>query len=139
MPAAWWLNRRAYFYFMLRELTAVFVAGYCVFLLAMLWRLRQACAAAAQRAGATLTRDHYLNVLGAVFDEMLDWLQTPWSVGLHFLALLFACYHAATWFNLTPQIMVIRLGEEKVPGAVVAAANYALWLIVSLVLVWLVL
>ena len=117
MPVTWWLTRRAYFYFMLRELTAVLVAAYCLVLLIMLWRLRQ---------GPT------------EFETFLDQLAHPRAIGFHFVALVAAIYHAATWFNLMPQIMVIRLGEEKVPPVLLLAANGVIWLVASAVLVWLV-
>lgn len=117
MSATWWLKRRSYFYFMLRELTAVFVAAYCVILLVMLWRLKQGPQS---------------------FQNFLDQLQTLPAMLFHFFALVFAAYHAITWFDLTPQIMVVRVGEEKVPPAVIAATNYLAWLAVTAVLVWVV-
>ena len=39
MPATWWLTRKTYFLFMVRELTCVFVGGYLVFLLVWLYHL----------------------------------------------------------------------------------------------------
>ncbi|MBI3468508.1 MAG: fumarate reductase subunit C [Planctomycetes bacterium] len=117
MAAGWWLKKRAYFYFMLRELTVVFIAAYCVLLLVMLWLLKQG---------------------PYEFDTLLDHFASPWAVGFHFIALVAALYHAFTWFNLAPQGIAVRLGEEKVPGVVIVASNYALWLIVSALLIWLV-
>ena len=118
LPAWWWLKTRSYFYFMLRELTAVFVAAYCVILLVMLWKLK---------------RDP------TEFDNFLDSLQSPWAIAFHFIALLFAAYHSATWFNLTPQIMVIRLGEEKVSPLLIGLSNYVIWFAVSAFIMWIVL
>ena len=42
MPATWWLRRKTYFLFMVRELTSVFVGGYAVFLLVLVWRAQDA-------------------------------------------------------------------------------------------------
>ena len=39
MPRTWWLGHRVYFFFMVRELTSVFIAGYLVLFLLMLHRL----------------------------------------------------------------------------------------------------
>ena len=29
----WWLKKKSYFFFVIREMTSLFVAGYCLFLL----------------------------------------------------------------------------------------------------------
>lgn len=117
MPATWWLRKRAYFWFMIRELTAVFVGAYCIVLMVFLWRIKQGV---------------------SQYQEFLDILQTPWSVGFHFVALVFAVYHSITWFNLLPKVIVLRQGEEKVPGVFLVAAHYLAWFAVSAVLVCLV-
>ena len=117
MPATWWLQKRSYLYFMLRELTAVFVAAYCVILLVLLWRLKQ-------------------GVVG--YQDFLNLLRTPWSVGFHVIALVFAIYHTVTWFNLLPKVIVLRSGEEKIPGVFLVAGHYLAWILVSVLLVWLV-
>src|SRR5258706_16343559 len=41
IPPNWWLRKRSYTLFMIRELTAVFVGGYAVFLLFLLFRASQ--------------------------------------------------------------------------------------------------
>src|SRR5262249_55309397 len=41
MPSNWWLKKRNYTLFMVRELTAVFVAGYAIFLLVLIYRASQ--------------------------------------------------------------------------------------------------
>ena len=55
------------------------------------------------------------------------------------VALVFVAYHAVTWFSLAPQAMVVRVRGKRVPGAWIAAANYAAWATVSAVVAWLVL
>jgi fumarate reductase subunit C len=118
MPLSWWLQKPQYFRFMLREFTAVFLAGYCVFLLVLLWKVKQGSDA---------------------YEDFRDrWIQ-PHYVVLHVLAFVAALYHSITWFNLTPKVMVIRRGEEKVPAALIAGANYVLWLLVSAVILFIVL
>ncbi len=118
MPATWWLRRRAYFLFIVREVTSVFVAIYCVILLVGLCRLKEG---------------------GDAFESFLVSLRSPFSIGFHVVALLFAGYHSITWFNLTPKAMVIRIGEEKVPPLLIAGSNYVAWLVLSAALIWIVL
>jgi fumarate reductase subunit C len=47
---------------------------------------------------------------------------------------LLVVFHSITWFNLTPKAMIVRIGDRRVPDALVVAANYAAWVVVSLVL-----
>ena len=117
MPGTWWLQKRAYFWFMIRELTAVFMGAYCVILLVMLWRLKQG---------------------NPQFFAFLYLLQTPWSIGFHFIAWLAAMFHTVTWFALMPKAMVIRVGEEKVPAFLLVGAHWLAWLVISVLMVWLV-
>ncbi len=117
MPNTWWLHQAAYFKFMLREFTAVFIAIYCVILLIGISRLK---------AGA----EEYSGFVAA--------LQTPWSIGFHTVALAFAIYHSVTAWNAIPKLLVVRLGEEQVPPALLVLSQYGAWLAVSALLVWLV-
>ncbi len=116
MPSAWYLRTQPYRVFMLRELTSVFIAGYLVFLIVLLVRLGQGY---------------------EQYAAMMESLRSPLAVIAHGLALAAAVFHSITWFNLTPQVMPIRIGEEQVPGAVVAiGAGYLPWLTVSGVILW---
>ena len=114
----WWLKRKPYILFMIRELTSVFVAGYCIFLLVLVYKLTQ---------GA----DAYGNFMAA--------LKSPSSVALHLITLSFVLYHTITWFNLTPKILVLYRGEERIPQGLVAGVFYIGWVVVSVIVVWLVL
>jgi len=113
MPWNWWLHNYHLTLFMIRELTSVFVAGYAVFLMVMLYRYGQS----AER-----------------FHEFYLTLQSPWSVVLHLIVLAFVVFHSLTWFNLTPKVVILWRGEEKVSPALIIAAHYGLWLVVSLVI-----
>jgi fumarate reductase subunit C len=114
----WWLERPAYFVFILREVSSVFVAWFVVFLVKLLWALAHGPGwyAAFQR-----------------------WSSHPAVVGLNAVTLFFVTLHAVTWFNLAPKAMVIDVGGRRLPPAVVAGANYAAWAVVSAALAWLVL
>ena len=114
----WWLKRKPYILFMIRELTSVFVAGYCIFLLVLVYKLTQGANA-------------YGNFMAA--------LKSPSSVALHLVTLSFVLYHTITWFNLTPKILVLYRGEERIPQGLVAGMFYAGWVAVSVIIVCLVL
>ena len=114
----WWLKRKPYILFMIRELTSVFVAGYCIFLMVLVYKLTQ---------GA----DAYGNFMAA--------LKSPISVVLHLITLVFVLYHTITWFNLTPKILVLYRGEDRIPQGLVAATFYAGWVVVSIIITLLIL
>ncbi len=115
-PKDWFIRTRTYRRFMVRELTSVFMGGYLVFLLVWLYHLGQG---------------------PEQFQALLMNLRQPVSVALHVLALAAALYHSITWFNLTPTAMPLRLGEERLPNAVVAIAmGYAPWLLLSGLILW---
>jgi fumarate reductase subunit C len=115
LPATWWLRNANYVRFMLRELSSVFVALFLVVFLVELHRL-------AEGPGA--------------YAAYLETLRAPGWIGFHVVALAFALYHSVTWFNLTGVVQVVRLGERQVPPRVVTAASFALWAVVSVVLLW---
>ena len=116
MPADWWLKKPAYTRFMIRDITSVFIAGYCIFLMYVLCRAQQSPKAFAA----------FYNGWGSGL-----------SMVLHLIALVFAVYHSVTFFNLTPQVLVVFQGEEKVPAGKIAGAHFALWAVVSFVIIFL--
>ena len=118
VPNTWWLKRRPYILFMIRELTGVFVAGYCIFLMILVYKLTQGTNA-------------YENFMAA--------LKSPISVALHLITLAFVLYHTITWFNLTPKILVLYRGEDRIPQGLVAGTFYVGWVVVSAIVAWLVL
>jgi len=118
MSRTWWLHNRAYFLFMVREFTSIFIAAYLVLFLVMVHRLTQG-------------RDAY--------DAYLRFLATPGMLVFHSVALVFALFHTITWFSILPKVVVVRLGEEQVPGWIVAGVNFAAWVIVSGLIAWFVL
>lgn len=114
LPKSWWLRKPTYFAFMVRELTSVFVAGYAVFLLVLVgWAAD-------------------LEAFGRFFLA----LRSPWSVALHLVGLAMVLFHTITWINLTPKVLVLWRGEERVSPAMIAASNYLAWLVVSGVVAW---
>ena len=117
MPRDWWNKNSAYRLFMLRELSSVFVALFLLELLCFVSRVGQ---------GREAT------------EQFIASLRHPLYLLFHVVVLAFALLHSITWFNLTPKVMVIRRGEERVPDVLVAGSNYIACLGVSLLLWWIV-
>jgi len=116
MSVWWWLQKRTYTKFVLRELTSVFVA---FFALMTLWQVRA------------------LGEGPEAYARFLARLQTPPFLALHGVAFLFVLFHAVTWFNLAPKAMVVRLRGKRVPDFIIAGLNYFAWLVASGVVAWL--
>ena len=114
VPIFWWLRSASYVKFMCRELTSLFVAYAAGLLLVQAWALGQGAAAHAR---------------------LLNWLSHPAVVTWHVILLATLLFHTVTWLNLTPQALVLRLGRWRVPKTVVWAGHYAVWLVLSLVIV----
>jgi fumarate reductase subunit C len=117
-PRLWWLRRRSYLLFILRELSSVFVAWFVVFLLLLV------------RAVAAGERE---------YQRFLDLSANPWMIALNLVALLFVVFHAVTWFRLAPQAMVVRLRGRQVPAMSILALHFLAWAVVSAVVAWVVL
>ena len=110
----WWLQRRRYTLYMIRETTCVAVGGYTLFLLLLV----------------SLAGDE------AAFSALVDRLSSPLSVVLHLIALLLLIYHAVTFIQAGPKAIVLYRGDERVPPRLIVGALYAAWLGVSLVIAW---
>lgn len=113
MPSNWWLKRRSYFLFMVRELTCLFVGGYALLLLILASRLGDA-------------------------DSFSSLLKNPLVIVLQVIALPMVLYHTVTWLNLTPKVLVIWRGESRVNPVLIAAAHYLAWFVVSVIILWIV-
>ena len=114
----WWLERRSYFAFIMRELSSVFVAWSVVYLLLLV------------RAVSHGDSD---------YEQFLAWSGRPVVLVINIVSLCFIALHAITWFNLAPQAMVVRVLGKRVPGPLIMASNYAAWAVASALVVWLVL
>lgn len=116
LPWHWFMGRRGFRLFMIREATSVFIGAYLVWLLVWLARLGQGPEA---------------------FEAMQASAASPLGLLFHLLALAAALYHSITWFNLTPKIMPMYVGEDRVPDAWAAfAMGYLPWALVSTVILW---
>jgi fumarate reductase subunit C len=118
MSTWWWMKRREYIAFIVRELSSVFVAWFVVFLLMLV---------------------HAVSQGEEAYKDFLSWAGQPVVLGLNLVSLVLVTYHAVTWFNLAPQAMVVHLRGQRVPGLWIAGGNYAAWAVVSALLAWLLL
>ena len=117
MSVFWWVGRRSYLIFVLRELSSVFVAWSVVFLLLLV---------------------HALSQGGAAYQRFLNLSSNPWMLALNVVALAFVVFHTITWFNLAPQAMVVRLRGKRVPRSWIAGAHYGSWALLSALVTWLI-
>lgn len=114
----WFVERRSYLVFVLRELSSLFVAWFVVFLLLLLRAIG---------AGA------------AAYQEFVAWSAQPWMLALNVVALAFVILHAVTWFALAPDAMVLKVRGRRVPRGQIIAGHYVTWAAVSAFLAWLIL
>jgi fumarate reductase subunit C len=107
MPNSWWLKKPSYVLFMLRELSSVFVALYALCMLSLLYAVSQGQAS---------------------YESWIATSQSPAAVLFHLVVLVFVLYHTVTWFRISGRIF----GKGALSPGIVVAANYAVWLVVSL-------
>jgi fumarate reductase subunit C len=114
----WFVERSSYLLFVLRELSSLFVAWFVAFLLLL------------------------VRAIGAgpdAYQSFLGWAAQPGMLLLNAVALAFVVLHAVTWFSVAPDAMAPRLRGQRVPRNRMIAAHYAVWVVVSALLAWLVL
>ena len=113
----WWTRKRAYFVFVMRELSSVFVAWFVAYLLLLVSAVGQGEAA---------------------YQRFLDWASSPWVTVLKVVGLAFVLLHTVTWFSLTPQAMGVRVAGRPVPAFHIIAGQYTGLVVVSGFVFWLV-
>ena len=113
----WWLEKRSYFAFILREASCLFVAWAVVYLLLLVRAITEGV---------------------AIYQSFLAWAAQPWVLWLNIISFVFLVFHAITFFVAAPQALVLHVGGKRVPGSLVAASHYVAWAAAS-VLIFLVL
>jgi fumarate reductase subunit C len=113
----WWVRKRTYFLFVMRELSSIFIAWLILYLLLFVRAVGEGAAA---------------------YDDFLDRAASPWLVTVNVVAFAFVLLHTVTWFLLTPQAMVIAVRGRRVPAVAIIAAQYAGLAVVSAFVLWLV-
>lgn len=117
MSIFWWVKRKPYVYFIVRELTSLFVAAYAVILLFQLNALRHGPEA---------------------WEGLIASFSTPFSITLHIVILGFVLFHTITWFKLAPSAMVLKVGKKKIPGIAIIAVNFVMWIVLSIGIAWII-
>lgn len=106
----WWLAKPSYLAFMLREGSCMFVGWFTVYLLLLLDAVLEGPLA---------------------YELFLAWSATPWVLALNVVTLGFVVFHAITFFQATPQAMVVKVGRTRVPPQAVLLGHFAGWVVVS--------
>jgi fumarate reductase subunit C len=111
----WWKRNPYYLWYLLRELSSVFVTLYALVLLWGLWRLTQGEAA---------------------FEAWRESLGRPLGAAFHAVTLGLVAYHSWTWFKVMPRTMpFVRIAGYRVPDRLFVAGGVCATLLVSAALV----
>ena len=94
----WWLRRRSYVLYMVRELTVVFMVAWLVWFLYEVWQLKQ-------KAFVSLTGNYAVLAFSLV-------------------CLFFTLWHAVTFLNLSGLILRVPIGDRFLPAAAVKGAAF---------------
>ncbi|HEX5089487.1 MAG TPA: fumarate reductase subunit C [Nocardioides sp.] len=113
----WWLRKRTYFVFVMRELSSLFVGWFVVFLLLLVRAVGRGDAA---------------------YHDFLDWADSPVVIAVNVVGFAFILLHTVTWFGVTPQAMALRVRGKPVPAPVVIAGQYVGLAVVTAFIWWLV-
>jgi fumarate reductase subunit C len=111
VSTVWWLEKRSYFAFILREGSCLFVAWFVAFLLLLVRAVAQGEAA---------------------YQAFLAWAAQPSVLLLNVVSFAFLVFHAVTFFDAAPQALVLHVGRRRVPSQLVAIGHYAGWAVVSI-------
>jgi len=106
----WWLEQPRYIRYMAREMSALFIGIYALILIVGLFRLSQGEVA---------------------YEAFLAAVEGPAGQVFAVVTIVFAVYHTYTWFEVTPKAMPLTFGGKRVPGAVIVAAHWIGFLVVS--------
>ncbi|MGH2350642.1 MAG: hypothetical protein ACRDJN_03390 [Chloroflexota bacterium] len=113
LPRTWWLQKRGYFLFMLREFTVLPIALWLLSLLLEISRLG---------AGPNTNGGGYYAYT------------SPLYVAFSVVCLAFALLHSITWLGISGVILRVPVGERDLPPRLVTGANFALWAATTVVI-----
>ena len=109
MSAGWWTKKGHYFWYMVREFTALPLA------LWLLWLLYEI-----QRAGRGASGYYPPS-------------STPFVI-FSVICLLFALYHSFTFLKLAGVILHFKVLDKPVPSGLIVASQFGAWLVASIVI-----
>jgi fumarate reductase subunit C len=114
----WFVTRWPYRIFMLRELSAVFLAGYTILLVVLVANVHDGANA---------------------FTDFRNTLRSPALIAFNAVALLFALLHTVTWFQAMPKVLPLRYGRDRRLALALAGGNYLILLALTAVVLVIVL
>jgi fumarate reductase subunit C len=107
LGGGWWLRRRSYFLYMVRELTVVFMVAWLVWFLYEVYQLRQG---------------------------RFQGLKGNYAVlAFSSVCLFFTLWHAVTFLNLSGLILRVPIGDRFLPAVAVKGAAFGGLVVVTLV------
>jgi fumarate reductase subunit C len=109
MPSGWWLRKRHYFLYVVREFTALPMA---LWLLWLLWDIKSAGAGPSKFEPPT-------SLAFVIFSAV---------------CLAFATYHSYTFLKLAGVIIHLKLFDKPVPPWVIVFTMFGLWALASIVI-----
>jgi fumarate reductase subunit C len=109
MPASWWTRNRRYFFYVVREFTALPMG------LWLLWLLYDIKSAGSGAAGFQPPR-------------------SPAFVAFSVVCFLFASYHSYTFLKLAGVIMHVKVMDKTVPPRVIVLTMFGAWAVASIVI-----
>lgn len=112
----WYLARRRDLLHMAQEVTSLFIGIYTIMLL---WGVK----ALSEGPGA--------------YQVFLDALGSPLVIAFNWITFVIMLYHSISWFSVTPKAMPVQIGEEFLPGGIIAAGHYIAWIVVSAIIYYL--
>lgn len=112
----WWLKHARYMRYMSREVTCIFIGAFALLMVCALERLTHGQAA---------------------YESFIAALHGPISAFGLILILAFALHNATSWFNVTPKALPVQIGEEFLDGKYIIGAHYAVWIVLSLLVLFL--
>ena len=109
MPANWWARKRHYFFYMLREFTALPLALWLLWFLVEIKRAGDGAAAYAPHSSALF-------------------------IAFSVVCLAFALYHSITFLSLAGVIIHVKLLDRPVPSRLIVLSQFGLWAVASIVI-----
>lgn len=109
MPANWWTRKRHYFFYVVREFTALPMA------LWLLWLLYDIKSAGSGAAAFQAPR-------------------SPAFIAFSAICFLFATYHSYTFLKLAGVIIHLRVLDKTIPPRVIVLTMFGLWAVASVVI-----
>jgi len=115
MPANWWIRKRHYFFYMLREFTALPLAVWLLWFLVEIKRAGDGPAAYAPHGSALF-------------------------VAFSVVCLAFALYHSITFLSLAGVIIHVKFLGRPVPSRLIVLSQFGLWaaasILIGFALIW---